>query len=161
MDALTVGMISAATALVATIVGPGVTLLVARRQFDATVISTNRQKWIESFRNHLSDLLAMMMTATVLKESWPDRTPWQEVLARDASLRSLVERISVASMQVALIVKDDEPLHDEFMRALQRATDLMMDQDPHHAQMHVEVDAVMALGRRIIRHEWGRVKRGI
>ena len=161
MDALTVGMVSAATALVATIVGPVVALLVAKRQFNASVVSANRQKWIESFRDHLSDLLAMMMTATVLKESWPGGTAWQEVLARDASLRSLVERISVASMQVALIVKDDEPLHNEFTRALQRANDLMMDQAPHHAQMHREVDAVMALGRRIISREWGRVKRGV
>jgi len=42
--ASTVSLVSASTALVASIVGPIITLTVARRQFNATVISTSRQK---------------------------------------------------------------------------------------------------------------------
>jgi hypothetical protein len=160
MDALTISMISAATALVATIVGPLVALLVAKRQFDATVLSTNRQKWIEFFRNHLAELMAMMMTATVLKESWPAGTVWQDVLFRDPSLRTLVERITVGSIQVSLMAKDEEPLHQEFMQALKRAEQLLLDSAPHHAEMHEQFDVVTGLARKIIRYEWGRVKRG-
>jgi len=51
IDALTLSFISACTALVASIIGPMVTLLVARRQFGATVLSANRRKWIEALRN--------------------------------------------------------------------------------------------------------------
>ena len=43
MDALLVSLVSARTALVASIVGPLVTLTVATRQFNATVLSANRQ----------------------------------------------------------------------------------------------------------------------
>jgi hypothetical protein len=161
MDALTISMISAATALVASIVGPVVTLLVAKRQFDAQVLSTNRQKWIDTFRNQLSELMAMVMTATVLKETWPAGTAWREVLAREPSLRSLVERISIASIQISLMAKDDEPLHQEFIVALKRTDELLLDSAPHHAEMHRQFDVVTALARRIIRSEWGRVKRGI
>jgi len=160
VDALTISMISAATALVASVVGPLVALLVAKRQFDATVLSTNRQKWIESFRNHLSELMAMMMTATVLKDTAPGGAAWQDMLSREPSLRSLVERITVASIQVSLMAKDDEPLHQEFMQALKRGEQLLLDSAPHHAEMHEQFDLISALARRIIRYEWGRVKRG-
>ena len=43
MDALLISLVSAATALVASIIGPVVTLSVAKRQFNATVLSANRQ----------------------------------------------------------------------------------------------------------------------
>jgi len=43
MDPVLIGVISACTALVASIIGPIVTLTVAKRQFNATVLSANRQ----------------------------------------------------------------------------------------------------------------------
>src|SRR5690349_8482952 len=53
MDPLIISLVSACTALFASIVGPLVTLTVARRQFNATVLSGNRQKWIEALRETL------------------------------------------------------------------------------------------------------------
>lgn len=50
MDPLLISLVSACTALVASVVGPFVTLAVAKRQFNATVLSANRQKWIETLR---------------------------------------------------------------------------------------------------------------
>ena len=48
MDPQIVSLVSACTALVASIAGPLATLRVSRRQFDATVLSTGRQKWIDA-----------------------------------------------------------------------------------------------------------------
>jgi hypothetical protein len=45
------GLLSACTALIATIVGDLVALTVARRQFIATAVSGNRHKWIENLRD--------------------------------------------------------------------------------------------------------------
>ena len=50
------GLIVATTALTASVLGPFVTLTVARRQFRATVVSSNRQKWIDTFRDRLAEL---------------------------------------------------------------------------------------------------------
>jgi hypothetical protein len=50
MDPLLISLVSACTALVASVAGPLVTLAVARRQFNANVLSANRQKWIEALR---------------------------------------------------------------------------------------------------------------
>ena len=67
MDSLLISLISACTALVASIVAPFVTLSVARRQFNATVLSANRQKWIESLRDLLAELISLFVAALVVK----------------------------------------------------------------------------------------------
>ena len=65
-----VTLVSASTALVASIIGPIVTLTVARRQYNATVISTSRQKWIEALRDTLAELISLISTALVVKSKW-------------------------------------------------------------------------------------------
>ena len=56
MDPLLISLVSACTALVASIVAPFVTLTVARQRFNATVLSANRQKWIETLRDMLVEI---------------------------------------------------------------------------------------------------------
>jgi len=68
-----VGLLSACTALIATIVGPLVALTVARRQFIATAISGNRHKWIENLRDVLAELISLLAAALVVKSKWKDR----------------------------------------------------------------------------------------
>src|SRR5262249_28131551 len=68
-----VSLISASTALVASIIGPIVTLTVARRQYNATVVSSSRQKWIETLRDTLAELIALIRAALVVKSKWKDK----------------------------------------------------------------------------------------
>jgi ABC-type transport system involved in cytochrome bd biosynthesis fused ATPase/permease subunit len=49
--------ISAITALVAVIVSPIISIYIAKRQVHASVVSANRQKWIDSLRDQLADLI--------------------------------------------------------------------------------------------------------
>jgi hypothetical protein len=70
MDPLLISVISACTALVASILGPLVTLSVAKRQFNASVLSANRQKWIETLRDMLAELISLLVSALVVKETW-------------------------------------------------------------------------------------------
>ena len=66
MDSALLSLISACTALVASIAGPFVTLFVAKQNFNATVLSTNRQKWIESLRDMLAEFISLLMAALVV-----------------------------------------------------------------------------------------------
>ncbi len=50
MDQLTITFITASTALIAGIASPIVSISVARQQFKASVISNNRERWIEALR---------------------------------------------------------------------------------------------------------------
>ena len=60
-------LVTSIAALLASLLGPYVTLLVARGQFKATVLSTNRQKWIDTFRDRLSELLSLIEAAQLMK----------------------------------------------------------------------------------------------
>src|SRR5215467_2015587 len=73
---LLIGMVSACTALVAWIVGPIVALNVAKRQFSATAITSNRHKWIETLRDELAELISLLATALIVKSKWKNR--WEE-----------------------------------------------------------------------------------
>ena len=53
-------IISVVIALFAVIIGPFVTLYIARRQIKANVLSPNRQQWINTLRDEISNYLAIM-----------------------------------------------------------------------------------------------------
>lgn len=52
-----------AVSLITAIIGPMVALYVMRRQIRATVVSTNRQKWIDSLRDTIAELMAIIYAA--------------------------------------------------------------------------------------------------
>ena len=155
-------LITAIAALVAAILSPFVSLIVARRQFQANVISTNRQKWIETFRDRLSELLSLMSAAQVLKrhsiESWQGGLgPVQANLA----LTEKFERAYKALAEIRLLTNASDPEHQHLNEALAVALAHLQHDEPREGELTASVDAVIALGRTIIRHEWGRVKRGV
>ena len=55
-----VGLISAATALVASVTGPLVTFHVGRTQVRAAVLSANRQRWIDGFRGLIAEFCSQI-----------------------------------------------------------------------------------------------------
>ena len=69
VDAAPVSLISAFTALVASIAGPFVTLYVARTQMRVTVRSANRQRWIEEFRELIAQFCSEIAIAAQNRES--------------------------------------------------------------------------------------------
>ena len=155
-------LITATTALVASMMGPFVTLRVARRQFRANVISTNRQKWIDTFRDRLSELLSLMNAAQVIKrqsiESW--RGGLGPVQA-NLGLADKFERAYMALAEIRLLTNAAEPEHQRLNDALAAALAHLQHDEPREGELTASVDDVIALGRTIIRHEWGRVKRGV
>jgi len=155
-------LITATTALVASIMGPLVTLSVARRQFQANVISTNRQKWIETFRDRISELLSLMNAAQVIKrhsiESWQGGLgPVQANLG----LAEKFERAYMALAEIRLMTNASELEHQQLNDAVATALAHLQHDELRDDELTASVEEVIALGRTIIRHEWGRVKRGV
>jgi hypothetical protein len=93
MDPLVLSFISACTALAASIIGPIVTLRVARRQFNATVLSTNRQKWIETLRDMVAELMSLLVFSLTVRSAW--KSKWDKgrgPLREDALLQNRTNR---------------------------------------------------------------------
>jgi hypothetical protein len=155
-------LITATTALAASILGPLVTLSVARRQFRANVISTNRQKWIETLRDRVSELVSLMNVAQIIKRhsigSW--RGGLGPVQA-DRGLTEKFERAYMALAEIRLLTNASDPEHQHLNDALAGALAHLQHDDLRDGELTASVEAIIALGRTIIRHEWGRVKRGV
>jgi hypothetical protein len=118
MDPTLVSLVSACTALVASVVGPVVTLAVARRQFNANVLSVNRQKWIETLRASVAELISLLVGALVIKAGW--RGEWGKglhALTANPSMHDKLERIVLVQWNIRLLINPTDPEHQRLYQS--------------------------------------------
>jgi hypothetical protein len=163
MEAETIGLVSALTALAASVTAPVVTLVVSKRQFAASVLSTNRQRWIDALRESLSSLIAEMVSLSFLMrgrvaEGGPldDRT-----LAGDPVVIARVERLILAFARIRLLLNADKPAHVELGRAIEHTLKCIKTRDVDEARFSAEIEEITKLSQAVLRSEWQRVKRGV
>ena len=162
MDSGLLSLISACTALVASILGPWVSLAVAKRQFSASVLSANRQKWIESLRDTVAELVSTFVAMMVVKKNW--KGPWDRGFAAMASNPNFVlklERATFVEWKIRLLVKPHEPGHTELLAAIQATIDELRADALDEARMQGHLERITTLTQDILKFEWQRVKRGI
>lgn len=162
MDPVFLSLVSAGTALVASIAGPFVTLAVARRQFNASVLSANRQKWIETLRERLAELISLLVTAMVVKASWQGE--WNKgmgVLAANPQMREKLQRIVLLEWNIRLLINPTEPDHQQLFGAIETVLARIRDDESDEAAMQADIDAITKLAQSILKREWQRVKRGV
>jgi hypothetical protein len=156
-----VGLVSASTALAASIVGPMVTLKVARRQFSATVISGNRHKWIEALRDDLAELISLLATALVVKSKWKDN--WKEgraPLNAEPALLDKFERIVLAQARIQLLINPGDADHQHLSEAIESAASRLRSEDALDTEMEADIRTIVRLAQLILKREWQRVKTG-
>jgi hypothetical protein len=156
-----VGLVSASTALVASIVGPIITLTVARRQFNATVISASRQKWIETLRDTLAELIALLRAALVVKAKWKDK--WDRgrgPLNADPAMLEKFEHIVLSQSKIDLLVNPTDADHQLLYETIETAISRLGAEASLEAETQRDIQTVTRLGQAILRREWQRVKIG-
>ena len=161
MDPLTISVISACTALVASIAGPFVTLSVARRQFNATVLSANRQKWIDSLRDLLAELLSLMVSALVVRSQWKEN--WNKgrgAIESDPALLRKLERMVLLDCKIRLLTNPAEPDHQRLCRAIEVAFSRLQANESAEEDTQQDIRTITELAQSILKREWLRVKHG-
>jgi hypothetical protein len=161
MDPLFISLVSACTALVASVAGPLVTLTVARRQFNANVLSANRQKWIETLRDMLAELISLLVAAMVIKSDWKDK--WDQgrgVIARNPELLDKLERIVLVQWRIRLLINPTEADHQELYRGIETAFKRLQSEESHDSETEADIENITRLAQVILKREWQRVKRG-
>lgn len=161
MDPLVISVISASTALVASIVGPIVTLSVARRQFNATVLSANRQKWIETLRDTIAELISLLVSALIVRSAWKSkwdkgRGPFREEVA----LLEKLERMVLAESKIRLLLNPAESDHQQLHRAIDAAIKRLQSEDSLDSDTEADIENITILAQSILKREWQRVKLG-
>jgi hypothetical protein len=156
-----ISLISASTALVASVVGPVITLTVARRQFNATVISTNRQKWIDTLRDTLAELIALVRGALVVKSNWKDK--WDHgrgPLNADPAMLEKFERIVLAQSKIELLLNPIDADHQRLYDTIETAISRLRAEKSLEEETEHDIRTITGLGQAILKREWQRVKRG-
>jgi hypothetical protein len=147
---------------VASIAGPLVTLAVARRQFNANVLSANRQKWIETFRDLLAELISLLIAVLVVKSEWKGQ--WNKglgLITSDPNLLLKLERIVLVQWKIRLLINPTEADHQELYRTIEMAFQRVQSEEMHDGEVEAEIENVTRLAQTILKREWMRVKKGI
>ena len=122
MDPLVISLVSACTALVASILGPVVALVIAKRQINANIVSSNRQRWIESLRDLIAELLSQLVAVLVVKTGWKgDWAGGLPAIQSDRSLLEKLERIVLVQSKIRLLINPNEADHQALYRASQQS----------------------------------------
>lgn len=161
MDPLVLSFISACTALTASIVGPIVTLKVARRQFNANVLSTNRQKWIEALRDMVAELISLIVSALVIRSAW--KSKWDKgrgPLREDKALLVKLERIVLVESKIRLLLNPIEADHQQLYEAIGTAIKRLKTEESLDADTEADIETIARLSQVILKREWQRVKQG-
>ena len=161
MDPMLITILSAATALVASIAGPLVTLSVARRQFNANVLSANRQHWIESLRDALAELISLLVTVLVVKANF--QGTWNKglgVVAAEPKRVEKLQRLVNVQWKIRLLLNPTEADHQQLTRAIENAITRIQAEGSDDEGMNADIETITCLGQSILKREWQRVKRG-
>jgi hypothetical protein len=156
-----VSLVSAGTALVASIVGPIVTLTVARRQYNATVISASRQKWIETLRDTLAELIALIRGALVVKSKWKDK--WDRgrgPLDTEPAMLEKFEHIVLAQSKIHLLLDPTDADHQLLCEAIATAISRLGGEESLETETQRDIQTITRLGQAILGRAWQRVKIG-
>lgn len=136
------------------LVGALVAYLVARQQFKATVLSKNRQEWINKLRDFLAEYEA------ILYNVYADFNLGGVLRSKDEGLSDL-RRANLILSQVKLMInpkEDDHVALVALMHELHNAATYNQDQKSKEFAKFDE--EYVTLSQSILKREWERVKKG-
>ena len=158
MDVLTITFVTACTALVSAAAGPLVSVVVSSKQMRASLISNNRERWIEALRDSLAEYVALALSAAMLQEAL-HKIP-VDAIRDDPELARMVERVAQARSRILLMVNPIEAGHLRLCVPIEQAYQLLLVGEGTIERMTPCVDAIVDAGRSVLKGEWARVKRG-
>lgn len=161
MDPNLLGTISAVTALVATVLGPIVTLAVAKRQFSASVLSANRQRWLETLRDTIAELssqvVGIVITKAGRKGAWRDGF---EAAASDPAIMQRVERVVYLQWRIRLLTNPANADHNELCALIEATLENLRKPELNEPETRANIERITRLSQSILKREWERVKAG-
>ena len=156
-----VGVISAATALMASIAGPLVTLHVGRSQVRAAVLSANRQRWIDGFRELISEFCSQAAVAVQLREKLVRDGKFH--LSTEPEVLRQFERLVFTATKIRLMINPLEDDHRELLTLMEGLLTTLRTASPSD-DVQPEAEAmgrrIIGMSQAILRREWLRVQRG-
>lgn len=156
-----VSFVVACSALVAACIAPLVNLAVSRRQFNASVLSANREKWIGRLRETTSELLSRMAVISIQKQRW--QGDWDEgraLLHADEKNWQAFQRVVQLHWELRLLANPNDERHMALCQAVSEAVVRLQSSDAEQRWSAVEAERVASAAQAVLKAEWQRVKHG-
>lgn len=146
-------VVSLVSTLGGALVGAAVSYLVGRQQFRATVISTNRQAWINALRDTLAEFQACVATLLTSIEM-------KQLDVSEAKVR--MERVAQLKFKAFLLVNPSEPQHLELAKRMDEIVELSnsANSEGRLEKCRAANKQIVQLAQAVIKTEWERVKLG-
>jgi hypothetical protein len=160
MDQLTITFITATSALISGIAGPLVSINAARWQVKATVISNNRERWIEALRDAVAEYIALVASVAMIERG---RTNGDigEIMRADEDSRRTGERMILVKSRIQLMTNPNDSSHGELCQSIEAVHAALMANEPLSLQQwSIQLETITRAGRAVLKAEWVRVKRG-
>jgi hypothetical protein len=154
-------LVSACTAMIASIAGPYVNTRIAKIQFKADVLSVNRQKWIETMRDLVASLNSQFLTAAAIRQTLKE--PTSIAIAQDPELFRRVENLLRTVSKIELMLNPLEQDHKHLNALMREGIDQLRSPPPERGiEDRIEVISldITQAAQAIFKREWLRVKRG-
>jgi hypothetical protein len=154
-------LISASTAMIASIAGPFVNTRIARFEFRTNVLSVNRQKWIDTMRDLVASLNSQLLIAAALRQTMNE--PSGILIARDPELSRRVENLLRTVSKIELMLNPLEQDHQQLNVLMKEAIDQLRSpllEDGVEDRVEALSRDITQVLQGILKQEWARVKRG-
>ena len=165
MEQPSVAIISAATALIAVVVGPISAYLIAKRQITATVVSTNRQAWINQLRDHLSQLHSLLFRLPMALKIPGGILTGQQGSGLFDRYNAALDEAALLRAKIVLMLNPKEPPHVDLAQLLDKALSAASEAAISESQPKLDEllgyrEQLTSMSQKILKAEWVRVKAG-
>jgi hypothetical protein len=145
LEHITTQGLTAAAALAAAFLGPIAAIVVGRRQVRATVLSVNRQAWINALREDVAEVLEKRIEHSQL---FRPHLAEGLICTDPTKADEIMERIRFLGYRIQLRLNPGETEHDGLVHLLKKAP-----APPSNPNLTAEI---VAATQAILRKEWKR-----
>lgn len=161
LSPIEVAFVTACTAMVSALIAPFITVRMGRAQIRASVISNNRQRWIETLRDLIAAFCAQAIAATPRRRSL--LAAGGGIVTTDADMLDKIEDLLKTFMKIRLMTNPLEADHQELVKVLTRTMTTLrtapLDTDLEPS-IREAVEEIVTKSQPILKREWARVKAG-
>ena len=145
---VSIQIMSLLIAILATFFGPLIQLHIAKRQIRASVLSSNRQQWIDRLREQIANFI------TIISEL---NTHAQFKHLDISMVIQKTREMHFCHSKITLMLNPEEPDHIKLIELLKSAkTGITKTSEENN----IDIPAIVALSQSIFKNEWKRVKSG-
>jgi hypothetical protein len=141
MDVIAITFVTASTALISAVTRPLVSYIVARRQIRASVISNNRERWIEALRDSVAEYVALLLSAYAVKRAM-GQDPLK-AMSENHTLLQIVDSLVLLKSKIMLMAKPSEGRYHKLCEAIELTYQCLALDDPEAlSKIHTGAEAI-------------------